>query len=174
MICINLCGGAAIGKSTLAAKLYARLKETGASVEIAGDYPKDLVYEKAYQVMDDTEYMFSLQAHRLKMLQLSGIEIAICDAPLMVVTAYGSYSAPSFPQYVLDTYNQYTNINILLTRPNVKVTDIRDGIIGIDDDHIENHLNSNMIQYERIDPCAPDAIESICNLLDRHKKSYVK
>ena len=46
MICINFYGGPGIGKSTMAAKMFAALKTAGVKTELVGEFAKDLVYDR--------------------------------------------------------------------------------------------------------------------------------
>ncbi len=117
MICVNFYGGAGIGKSTLAAELFAELKKRGIRSELVGEYAKTLVYERAYNVMHDQLYLFAEQAHRLLMLKEYGVQVAVCDSPLLLNIAYAdNTTSESLKQLILDTYNHYDNIDMFLQR----------------------------------------------------------
>ena len=66
MICLNFWGGAGIGKSTLAAKTYATLKELGYRPEQTGEYAKELVYENSMRVIRDELYLFDVMDHSVR------------------------------------------------------------------------------------------------------------
>ena len=117
MICINFYGGPGIGKSTLAARVYSQLKIEGIKTELVGEFAKDLVYEKAYNVMADQHYLFAQQAHRLWRLAQSGVEVAVCDSPLLLNMAYNQDPNNGyFNQFVIDTYKRYDNFDYVLAR----------------------------------------------------------
>jgi hypothetical protein len=117
MISINLYGGPGIGKSTLAADLYAELKRRGIRAELVGEFAKELTYEFAYNIMADQHYLFAVQAHRMWRLEQSGVEVAVCDSPLLLNLAYDREpNNGSFVPYVIDTYKKYTNFDYVLER----------------------------------------------------------
>lgn len=117
MICINFYGGPGIGKSTLAAHIFAQLKTEGIKTELVGEFAKDLVYDKAYNVMADQHYLFAQQAHRLWRLAQSGVEVAVCDSPLLLNMAYNQDPNNGyFNQFVIDTYKRYDNFDYVLAR----------------------------------------------------------
>ena len=117
MICINLYGGPGVGKSTMAARLFAMLKADGIKTELVGEFAKDLVYDKAYNIMADQHYLFAQQAHRLWRLKNSGVEVAVCDSPLLLNIAYNQDPNNGyFNQFVVDTYKRYTNFDYVLKR----------------------------------------------------------
>lgn len=117
MICINLYGGPGIGKSTLAAELFVELKHRGIKSELVGEFAKELSYEFAYNVMADQHYLFAIQAHRLWRLEQSGVEVAVCDSPLLLNLAYDrDPNNGYFAQFVIDTYKRYTNFDYVLER----------------------------------------------------------
>lgn len=117
MICINFYGGPGIGKSTLAARVFAMLKAEGIKTELVGEFAKDLVYDKAYNVMADQHYLFAQQAHRLWRLAQSGVEVAVCDSPLLLNIAYNQDPNNGyFNQFVIDTYKRYDNFDYVLDR----------------------------------------------------------
>lgn len=117
MICINFYGGPGIGKSTLAARTFAMLKAQGIRSEFVGEFAKDLVYDKAYDVMADQTYLFAQQNHRLWRLKNSGVEVAVCDSPLLLNIAYNQDPNNGyFNQFVVDTYKRYVNFDYVLER----------------------------------------------------------
>lgn len=117
MICINFYGGPGIGKSTLAARVFAMLKAEGIKTELVGEFAKGLVYDKAYNVMADQHYLFAQQAHRLWRLAQSGVEVAVCDSPLLLNIAYNQDPNNGyFNQFVIDTYKRYDNFDYVLDR----------------------------------------------------------
>ena len=117
MICINFYGGPGIGKSTMAAKMFAALKTAGVKTELVGEFAKDLVYDRAYNVMADQHYLFAQQAHRLWRLDKYGVEVAVCDSPLLLALAYNKDPQNGcFTEFAIDTYKRYTNFDYVLGR----------------------------------------------------------
>ena len=59
-IVINLFGGPGVGKSTLCASVFARLKIMGVDCEMASEYVKDIIWEESYKKLENQIYKRSL------------------------------------------------------------------------------------------------------------------
>lgn len=117
MIVLNYYGGPAVGKSYQSAVSYTLLKKKGYRVELVGEYAKELIYEQSLVNIHDQLYLFAEQSHRLRRLDRSGIEIAVCDSPLLLNIIYNkSEDASIFNQMVIAEDKKYTNFNYLITR----------------------------------------------------------
>lgn len=87
---INLYGGAGAGKSTLASALFCHLRlNNQINCEILPEFAKEVVYEGNRRNLSDQLYLLGNQQHRLRRLQDSGIEVAICDSPIDMSILYG-------------------------------------------------------------------------------------
>lgn len=87
---INFYGGAGIGKSTIAADIFSKLKRKGHKTELVGEYAKWLWYQNAIDIVQDQLYLFAEQVHRLKTLERYGVEYAVCDSPLPLNIIYNN------------------------------------------------------------------------------------
>lgn len=114
MIVVNFYGGPGVGKSTAAAKIFYELKTRGVRSELVGEFAKELVYNRAYTVLSDQLYLFSEQAHRLRMLDKYGVQVAICDSPLLLSPIYGKEK--NLVDMALREYSKYDNYNFVLER----------------------------------------------------------
>ena len=118
---INIYGGPCIGKSTIAAGLFYHMKKEGYDVELVTEYAKDLVYEDRNNILaGDQIYIFAKQHRRILRLK-DKVEYIITDSPILLSLVYVelmkvTYDKNIFSDLVLNVYNQYPNINILLTR----------------------------------------------------------
>lgn len=110
---INILGGPGSGKSTLSAGLFYFMKIKGYSVEIAGEFIKQPVYEENPYPFKDQLYIF---AHQHKMIRelMNKVDYVICDSPLPLNLTYQTYEPPVFTDTVLAYYNQYDNTNFFL------------------------------------------------------------
>ena len=81
---LNFYGGAGIGKSTIAADIFSKLKRKGHKTELVGEYAKWLWYQNATDIVEDQLYLFAEQVHRLKTLERYGVEYAVCECLLSV------------------------------------------------------------------------------------------
>jgi nicotinamide riboside kinase len=112
---INLFGGPGTGKSTTAAGLFYLLKINSHESELALEYAKYLVWSKRINMLEDQNYVFAKQTHRLAILK-DQVEYAVTDCPLLLASIYGSHLSPAFQSYVLETFETYDNINIYMNR----------------------------------------------------------
>lgn len=114
---INLFGGPGVGKSTLAARLFDRMKIAGKRVELVTEFAKGLVYAGDNFDLSNQLYMLSQQDRQLYRL-LGKVDYAITDSPLPLGLLYvkGRCDAPWFTQAVLEVFNSYDNVNYLVER----------------------------------------------------------
>ncbi len=119
---INFYGGAGIGKSTIAADVYSRLKRKGYKTELVGEYAKWLWYQNATDIVEDQLYLFAEQAHRTRTLAKYGVEFAVCDSPLPLNIIYNREPSEAFDTLVMQEFNRYENYNYLLKRNDEFIT----------------------------------------------------
>lgn len=114
---VNMFGGAGVGKSTTAAELFSIMKKNNYKVDLAHEVAKDLVWEQAYNIFGEQDYMFALQNRKLRRLIGHDIDYAVVDSSILLSLFYMPYDfPPSFSQYVEDAFDSYDNINIFLDR----------------------------------------------------------
>jgi nicotinamide riboside kinase len=116
---VNLYGGAGVGKSTLAALVFAELKMRGITADLVGEFAKELVYDRAYNVMADQHYLFAQQAHRLWRMKNYNVQVAVCDSPLLLSIAYNQETgskSQALREQITNTYRDYDNMDFFLTR----------------------------------------------------------
>lgn len=116
---INFFGGPGIGKSTVAAGHFWDLKASGCSAELVTEYAKDVTWEGRQNLLNDQLYLLAKQNRRLARLLDHDIEYAITDSPLLLCAAYtrmGTNSYNSLVPLVLELFNSYDNLNIVLKR----------------------------------------------------------
>lgn len=111
---INLFAGPGAGKSTTAAGVFSFLKQDGVSCELVTEVAKDMVWDKAFAVMQDQHLIFAKQRHRL--IRLTGqVDYVVTDSPIILGNLYFSAS-PAFEQVMLEEMQAMENINFLLAR----------------------------------------------------------
>ena len=117
---INLFGGPGVGKSTLAAEIFARYKKQGKSVELVTEFVKDLVWENRQSTLEIQPYV-SMKQYR-NLVRLRGkVDYVITDSPLIKDSTYARRYAPDLPQAYHELlfslhHSLGDSINILLTR----------------------------------------------------------
>jgi RecA/RadA recombinase len=85
---INFYGGPGVGKSTLAAHLFAWLKQEGFDTELAQEWIKTWVYQNRRMASFDYVYTFANQLHTEDRLLQAGINIVVTDSPLYLQVIY--------------------------------------------------------------------------------------
>lgn len=114
---INLIGGPCVGKSTSAARLFAEMKAKGYSVELVTEYAKQLTLESRSVALGNQVYILGKQNHALYRVKESGFDYAVSDAPLILGLVYKTNSLSTvFDALVLELFNSYDNINLMLDR----------------------------------------------------------
>lgn len=114
---INLYGGPGTGKSTTAAGLFSLMKLKGHKVEFASEYAKDMVWDKAYEVLNDQLFIFAQQHRKIRRLEQHGVDFVITDSPLLLSLNYapkGYFHA--FEDLVEEVYDSFNNIDVFLHR----------------------------------------------------------
>ena len=162
MICVNFFGGAGIGKSTIAAAVYAKLKQKGYRTELVGEYAKELCYEDSMKVIKDQLYLFAEQEHRLRCLKESGVEVAICDSPTPLSIAYDRDNDQKLAELIWDRVQRYDNMNFVMQRDESYFTE-DDRIDTMDtaksmDKKIRMMLAVNNVPYTEIHPDDAEAV----------------
>lgn len=114
LIC-SFYGGPGIGKTTAAASLYAALKKTNISVELAAEFAKEKVLEKNKMAMSYQKYIWVNQAYRIYCASQTA-QIVITDAPILLGCIYNKPLTQSLADVIFDEHAQYNHLNIVLTR----------------------------------------------------------
>ena len=165
---INLWGGPGIGKSTTAAGLFYAMKQQQLNVELVTEYAKDAVWERRQNLFDDQIYIFAKQQRRIARLKGHGIDWVITDSPIPTGLIYANLKeyGPSFPNLVMEVFNQYINYNFLLSR-NWKYNPIgrnqkNEDEATVFDRKVESLLNAWQLDFEHI-TAGETAVDYIMN-----------
>jgi nicotinamide riboside kinase len=151
---VNIFGAPGVGKSTLAAKLFALMKESYMSVELVTEYAKDLHYDGVKNEDYDQSIVFAEQHKRVKRL-IGKVDFVITDSPLVLSAFYSLKTdyPTSFADFALELSQRYDNINLLVKRnhqydPSGRFQDEA----GSDAIHteLELYLNENHVKYKTV------------------------
>lgn len=163
---INLYGGPGVGKSTIAAMLYARLKGAGTDVELVQEYVKQRVYEDRKPQGWDYIYAFAHQFEAERRCLQGGVQRIVTDSPLLLQCIYaqehGCPVAKQLGDITLTFEKEYPSINFFVYRNSPyeegsrwETSDEAEAM----DVTIEETLIRNGIQYYLLNPCDPKSVD---------------
>ena len=174
---INIFGGPGIGKSSIAAGITYKLKKNHISCDQPYEFPKLLAWDDNHSAIQDQLYVLANQ-HRGIVKSYGKVDYIVLDSPILLSLTYRNYYkgteypsslyGESFDKMVLDTFNQYDNINIVLDRAdgvhnnderyqNLEESKELDGVI-------ENSLIENNIPFHKI-KVNDDTVDDIMKLV---------
>lgn len=114
---VNFFGGPGVGKSTLAAELFAKMKKKNFNVELIHEAAKEFVWEEWSHIFGEQDYIFAHQHRLIRRLTRHNIDYAVVDSSILLSLFYMPDDFPqSFRPFVRDVFDSYDNINILLDR----------------------------------------------------------
>ena len=129
---INLFGGPGVGKSSIAAGITYKLKKNHIDCDQPYEFPKLLAWDENHSAIQDQLYVLANQ-HRGIVKSYGKVDYIVLDSPILLSLTYRNYykgtDYPSnlygetFDTMVLDIFNQYDNINIVLERADGKHND---------------------------------------------------
>lgn len=160
---INLIGGPGIGKTTISALIFAKLKMCPNKyiVEYVQEYAKQLVWTKNFDILNNQYYVTQYQYKLLK--QINGeVDFIVTDGPICQGLYYNIYNKDNISnvnkteKFILDSQAEFNNINLFLKRGSFDFE--TQGRLQNEEeskqiDVILKHLmNQNKIPYTEIDP----------------------
>ena len=129
MLVINLFGGPGVGKSTLAAQVYAELSKLGYNTEYVGEFAKDVIWSDCQGLLQDQLLVAANQNHRI--MRLDGkVDIVVTDSPSLLGVVYRNFWKDDRYSSLLDTliwelHNKYSRLNFVIPRCHQFVKDGR-------------------------------------------------
>lgn len=154
MIVVNFYGGPGVGKSTIAADVFVRLKRDNVKCELITEYAKDLVWEESYKTLQNQVYIFANQLHKLWRLK-DQVDVAIMDSPLLLTIPYDSSKSENFSRLVYEKYCEYNNLDYMVKRTlPYDITGRKESECEAEhiDDQIETLLESFGVLYSTVVP----------------------
>jgi len=112
---VNFFAGPGVGKSSIMANCFAKLKWQGYNCEMAPEYAKEKVWENSLSVLTDQFYVSAKQYHIIKRLE-GKVEIILTDSPLLLGLIYGNKEPKEFKDMLVTYFNTFNNLNIFLYR----------------------------------------------------------
>ena len=112
---VNLFAGPGSGKSTTAAGVFSLLKMHDVNCELVTEFAKDLTWEERYKTLEDQYYVWGKQYHKLWRVE-DQVDVVITDSPLILGLVYSKDKPKCFTDMVLDSFNEFDNMNYFITR----------------------------------------------------------
>lgn len=126
---ININGGPGVGKSTIAAGLYSKLKISRISCELVTEAAKEITWEGTHKLLENQIHIFSEQFRRQWRL-IDKVDYIITDSPLILNSVYYDYYLNKLgddvkfsPAYIEqsrkffdNTFLEFNNYNFFVTR----------------------------------------------------------
>ena len=168
---INIIGAPGVGKTTISALLFAKLKLCGYVCEYVQEYAKKLVWMKDFDTLNNQYHVTKKQFELLQ--QINGhVDFIVTDGPLIHGIYYNKYNKDNISnidkteKYILDCFSKFNNINIVLDRISRKYE--TEGRIQSEDEAkdidivLKHLLKINSIEYNSY----PSEEKSIQNIID--------
>ena len=164
---VNIIGGPGTGKSILASEVFSKLKRDGVTCDVAWEYIKRKLREKALKVVQSQLYLFGKQQFQLFTMK-DEVEVVITDAPLLLFSYYDKTRCPYLRDMVINEYNKYNNLLYFIER-DLSVEYETEGryqdLEGAKEVDIElrKFLDDNNIHYKLIKGIGSNSLETITN-----------
>lgn len=111
---VNFFAGPGAGKSTIAAKTFAELKNKDIDCELVTEYAKELTWQGRKAELNDQIYLFGKQYHKIFTL-LGKVDVIITDAPFLIQLAYIKDNE-KLQDLITYEFKQLNNLNYFLNR----------------------------------------------------------
>ena len=166
MLRVNFYGGPGVGKSTLAARVYAELNRASAvSTELVREFIKGWAYEGKEPDGWDQVFTFASQLYEEHRLAKAGVEVVVTDSPVLLQCVYAglkdAVAASHLVNLALYYEKAHTALNFFVARRVAYDPSGRfqtPGALAELDKRIEACLKQLRIPYLRVTPADWDVI----------------
>lgn len=155
-IVINFFGGPGIGKSTLAAKTFSKLKDEQIDCELISEYAKHATWEENFTALKNQFYTTAIQHHK-EFIVLGKVDVIVTDCPLILGLMY--FNDPNkqkeeyFFKFILEEFSERENLNYFILRTRSYNENGRNQTLNEAiqlDNNLKNLLHTNKIGYSNI------------------------
>lgn len=113
--CLNFYAGPGAGKSTIAAAVFAQLKQRDINCELITEFAKRKVWEGNYECLGNQLYITAKQQYLMWTVS-KHVNLIITDSPLLLGSIYGNECDDLLDQIITREYEKFDNIDIFLNR----------------------------------------------------------
>ena len=173
---INIFGGPGVGKSTIAAGLFYRMKCKHYDVELLFEYAKKLTYEKRFDILKSDQLTILAKQHRDLYTIFKYRNYVVVDSPLLLSQIYFNsennvVDSDLFMPIVVQLFHSYPNVNFYIKRnPNLPYEEKgrlqNENEAKLIDDKVKTFLVNNNIEFKSV-MASESAVELIFNYLKR-------
>lgn len=114
-IIINIYGGPGAGKSTAAAGVFYELKKIGYDCGLVTEMATELVYDEAFNVINDQVYLFGEQWHRTFRM-LGKVDFIVTDSPLLLNIVYNRQKDEDFDRFIISRIHKLESLDFFVNR----------------------------------------------------------
>ena len=114
-ILINIYGGPGAGKSTTAAGVFYELKRIGYDCGLVTEMATELVYDEAFNVINDQVYLFGEQWHRTFRM-LGKVDFIVTDSPLLLNIVYNRQKDEDFDRFIISRIHKLESLDFFVNR----------------------------------------------------------
>lgn len=166
---VNLVAGPSVGKSLLAALLFAELKLKRHIVEYAAEYAKTLVWLEQFRILDNQHYVSTQQYELMKRMD-GKVQYIVTDGSLLHGLYYNRANPTNVSniekteRQILDYFREFRNVVIVLKRGNYEYEQAgrqqTEAEAIVVDAELRAILDRHGIEYREFD-ASPDALPAM-------------
>lgn len=112
---INIYGGPGAGKSTAAAGVFYELKKLGYNCGLVTEMATELVYDEAYNIINDQLYLFAEQWHRTFRM-LGKVDFIVTDSPFLLNIVYNKVNDEDFNRFIFSRIHKLDSLDFFINR----------------------------------------------------------
>jgi hypothetical protein len=130
---INLFGGAGVGKSTMASKIFAGLKERGIEAACPEEHAKLAIWSRQSWLLKHQPVILGRTWETILSLQ-DHVDAIVVDSPLLLCSTYAGDREPmAFHDLCMDMHRRSNRMNIVISRDHEADYDQRSRMQNVDE-----------------------------------------